>query len=166
MRTNNYCYLTVNLSARFLQLALSNLHASKFGQLYTIPMASNNGYSFSGTQPINVLLFLQLGRALQYNVASHIFSAVFSRFKIDHFCWLTFFAEPNDFNLRTQKFLPWLAHTPLFLFENADLSSPLVNFLHPISYMHPQDQDQEILVNQGQVPEQCNNSIPGINVLE
>ena len=115
-------------------------------------MASNNGCSFSGTQPINVLLFLQLGRALQYNVARHIFNAVFSRSKIDHFCWITFFAEPNDFNLfkirRTPKFLTWLAATPLFLFERVDLSSPLVNFLHSISYVHPQDQQQEIVVNQ------------------
>ena len=64
---------------------------------------------------------------------------------------MTFFAEPNDFNLfkirRNPKFLAWLADTPLFLFERVNLSSPLVNFLHSISYMHPQDEDQEILVN-------------------
>ena len=44
----------------------------KFDKLYTIPMASNNCCSFSGSQSINVLLFLQLDRTLQYNVTSTV----------------------------------------------------------------------------------------------
>ena len=63
--------ILANLSARFLQLALS-IFPRKFGKFFTIPMASNNGGSFLETQPINVLLFLQLGRTLQYNITSTI----------------------------------------------------------------------------------------------